>query len=75
MQGITLQQPVSNIVELRFGDKIQYPLHQSCRILLRQIVRLDGDKHTAQHFRFRHLGFPPFIDLATCGETAGYIWA
>ena len=74
MQGITLQQPVSNIVELRFGDKIQYPLHQSCHILLRQIIRLNGDKHTVQHFRFRHLGFP-FIDLATYGETDGYVWA
>ena len=28
-----------------------------------------------QHFRFRHLGFPPFIDLAACGETDGYVWA
>ena len=29
----------------------------------------------AYHFRFRHLGFPPFIDLAACGETDGYVWA
>ena len=43
-------------------------------------LALDGKKvlmlETDPQGRFRHFGVPSFfIDLATCGEADGYVWA